>query len=99
MGRPSRLSETDRLDLVLALLRKEATGSELARRHGVSEATMYRWRDEFLDGGKQALKSGKNSTERDEIKTLKRELAEHKQLIGEYVFANDFLKKRLGSSV
>lgn len=99
MGRPSTLGEAKRLELVLALLRKEASGSELARRFGVSEPTMYRWRDEFLEAGKQGLKGLKGSTEATEIKKLKSELAEHKQLIGEYAYANDFLKKRLETSV
>lgn len=99
MGRPSSLTESKRLELVLALLRKEAPGSELARRYGVSEPTMYRWRDEFLEAGKSALGSKKGSTEAAEIKRLKSELAERNQLIGEYVYANDFLKKRLEGSV
>lgn len=99
MGRPSSLGESERVELILALLRKEASGSELSRRYGVSEATMYKWRDEFLSAGKQALKGKKTAAEKDEVKQLKKQLAEHKQLIGEYVFANDFLKKRLENSL
>lgn len=95
MGRPSTLSMARRLELIMALIRKEAPGSELARRYGVSEPTMYRWRDEFLEAGKQGLQSSKGSAEAAEIKKLKSELAEHKQLIGEYAYANDFLKKKL----
>lgn len=98
MGRRSALGEAERVELVMALLRKEASGSELSRRYGVSEATMYKWRDEFINGGKQSLKGKRSASERDEVKQLKKELAEHKQLIGEYVFANDFLKKRLERS-
>lgn len=97
MGKPSNLNESEKLEIVMALLRRESTGSELARRFGVSEPTMYRWRDEFLEAGKQGLKGNRKKSDSCEIKRLKAELAEHRQLIGEYAFANDFLKKRLGS--
>jgi transposase len=95
MGRPSNLTDGQKLELVLALLRKEATGSELARRYGVSETAMYRWRDEFLEGGKAGLKSKRGPEENDELRRLKKDLEEHKRVIGEYAFANEFLKKRL----
>jgi putative transposase len=95
MGRPSNLTDSQKLELVLALIRKEATGSELARKFGVSEASMYHWRDEFLEAGKSGLKNKRSSAESDELRRLKKELEEHKLVIGEYAFANDFLKKRL----
>lgn len=95
MTNHSKLTENEKFDLVMALLRKEATASELARRHSVSEPTIGPWRDEFLDGGKRSLARKGKSEDAGEIKRLKAELADHKQVIGEYAFANDFLKKRL----
>lgn len=95
MGRHSSLTGEQRVELVLALLQKEATGSELARRYGVSESAMYRWRDEFLAAGKAGISAKGQHGEADELKRLRKELAEHKLLIGEYAFANDFLKKKL----
>lgn len=95
MGKQSPISESQKIELVMALLRREAPGAELARRYGVSEAAMYRWRDLFLDAGKQGLKSKVAASDNDEIRRLKRDLEEHKQVIGEYAFANDWLKKRL----
>ena len=50
MPRRSELTAEQRRDAVLALLRKEEPGAQLARRFGVSEQTLYRWRDEFLAG-------------------------------------------------
>lgn len=93
MGRPSTLSMSRRSELIIVLIRKEAQGSELARRYGVSESTVKRWRDEFLEAGKQSLQSSKGSTEAAKIKKLQSDLAEHKQLIVKYAYASDFLKK------
>ena len=66
MGRRSELSVAERREAVLGLLRREEATSRLARRCGVSEQTLYRWRDEFLAGGEAALagSSGKNSDSR-----------------------------------
>ena len=61
---------------VLALLHKEDTIANLARRYGVSEESLYRWRDEFVSGGKQRL-AGKSATAvaRREFEQLKREVS------------------------
>ena len=98
MANHSKLTDQEKLELVMSLLRKESTVSELARRYSVSEPTIHRWRDDALDGMKGALSKGRKNGERNELRQLKAELSEHKQLIGEYAFANDFLKKRLERS-
>ena len=51
MSKRMVLSATERGELVLRLLRKEATAGELAREAGSSEPTWYQWRDAFLKGG------------------------------------------------
>ena len=47
MPKRSELSVEQRREAVLALLRREEPAVQLARRFGVSEQTLYRWRDEF----------------------------------------------------
>jgi transposase-like protein len=47
MGRRSDLTVSQRREAVLMLLRREEPAARLARRFGVSEHTLYRWRDEF----------------------------------------------------
>jgi len=47
--------------VVLTLLRRQEPASALARRYGISDATLYRWRDEFLEGGRGALPNGKKA--------------------------------------
>jgi transposase len=100
MPRQSELPVPQRRDAVLALLRREEPAARLARRFGVSEPTLYRWRDEFLAGGEAALSHGKNGADvRDrELRELRAELEERNLVIGELTVANRILKKLSGRS-
>jgi transposase-like protein len=100
MPKHSELSAPQRREAVLALLRREEPATQLARRWGVSEQTLYRWRDEFLAGGEAALGHGKNGADgRDrENRELREQLAERDQVIGELTVANRLLKKLSGQS-
>jgi transposase len=95
MPKQSELSVEQRREAVLALLRREEPAVQLARRYGVSEQTLYRWRDDFVGAGEQALAKGKNGSDaRDrEIRELKAELEERTLTIGELAAANRILKK------
>jgi len=59
---------------------------------------LARWRDEFLEGGKSALGSGKRqqSVQAERIEKLERDLAGRDQVIGELTIANRILKKTVG---
>jgi transposase len=99
MPRKNLLSPEKRAEVVLALLRKEDTIANLARRNGVSEQSLYRWRDDFVAAGKQQLASkGASAEARRELEQLKREVAERDQVIGEITIANRVLKKLSGQS-
>jgi transposase-like protein len=63
MARKSELKVEERMEVVLALLRREESAAELSRRHQVSEATIYRWRDAFLAAGKAGLGKPEGSAE------------------------------------
>ncbi len=95
MGKRSDLSISQRREVVLMLLRREEPAAKLARRYGVSEQTLYRWRDEFLAGGEAALGSckGQNDPRDRQIHQLQKELMERDQVIGELTIANRVLKK------
>ena len=95
MGKRSELTATQRREAVLVLLRREEPAATVARRFGVSEQTLYRWRDEFLAGGEAALANGKGGADlRDrEIRELKKEVERRDQVIGELTIANRILKK------
>ena len=95
---PKKLDRTaeERMEVVLTLLRREETAAALARRFQVCEATIYRWRDAFLAGGKAAVAQPArpvDSASERRIQQLERELAQRTQIIGELSIANDILKK------
>lgn len=97
MGKKSTLSVEQRAQLVLRLLSKEEPAVQIARRAGVAEQTLYRWRDEFLTGGKRALNGrGKGKDEAKVIERLEGELAERDRVIGELTVANRVLEKLSG---
>lgn len=102
MAKRSAVSVADRREAVLSLLRREEPAAVIARRIGVSEPTLYRWRDEFLAGGEAALagggKPGTDSRDR-QIAELERQIEKRDQVIGEYTIANRILKKLSGQSV
>ena len=98
MGRPKseKWSVEERTKAVLAVLRGEETLAATARRYGVSETALAKWREAFLEGGKLALSGPAKSESRDGA-ALEAELAERNRLIGEITVANMYLKKKLGS--
>jgi len=100
MPRQSNLTVAQRRDAVLALLRREEPATQLARRFGVSEQSLYRWRDEFLAAGEAALGHGKNGADvrERENRELRAELEERNLVIGELTVANRILKKLSGQS-
>lgn len=88
-------SADERAQIVLALLRREEPASILAKRHGISENTLHRWREEFIAAGTSGLASG-NKRQRVEAQRLARleaEIGERDRVIGELTIANRILKK------
>lgn len=47
-----------KLKVVLSVLSGEATQAEAARRHGISETSIGKWREQFVAGGKAGLAAG-----------------------------------------
>ena len=92
MGEASKLSGEERLALNLESLKNEQTVADLCRRHGISQATYYKWRDKFLEGGKQALlRNGLAGADpRGEVK-----IHELEQVIGRQAVEIQVLKKNL----
>jgi transposase-like protein len=100
MPKKSELPVEKRVTAVLALLRKEEPAAQIARRHGISEPTLYRWRDEFVAGGKASLAGqGTDAALTREMAKLQREVESREQVIGELTVANRILKKLSGPSL
>jgi len=96
MSKKSEIPPAQRREVVLMMLRREEPITVLARRYGVSEATLHRWREDFLRAGEAALAYGRGKQVRPEaerIRQLERDLAKRDQVIGELTIANRILKK------
>jgi|TARA_B100001971_G_C17727951_1_gene304499 transposase-like protein len=101
MGKKSELSASQRQEVILMMLRREEPINVLARRYGVSETTLHRWRDDFLTAGQATLAYGRGkqvSAQSERVHQLEREVAKRDQVIGELTIANRILKKTLGGS-
>jgi transposase len=55
LGRPAKHSVDFKTRVVLSVLRGEMTGAEAARRHGVSETSLGKWKDAFIRAGREGL--------------------------------------------
>lgn len=93
MAKPSRWTAEKRYQIVKeALSHKEPMG-QIARRHQVSEALIYRWRDKFFEGGKAALAfEGRNGSQGEKV-ALEQQVEELQKLIGEQAVEIRFLKR------
>jgi transposase len=101
MGKRCELPVKERREAVLSLLRREEPGAVIARRYGVSEASLYRWRDEFLAAGEAALARGTrngSSTRDRQLAEFEQQIERRDQVIGELTVANRILKRLSGQS-
>ena len=99
MPKKSKLTPEQRTQLVLRLLSKEEPAVQIARRAGISEQTLYRWREEFINAGKQAMNGrGAPAEHAKALERLTGEVVERDQVIGELTIANRILKKLSGAS-
>jgi len=75
--------------LVLRILKGETSVAEAARQHGLTVAEVEDWRDTFLLGAENALRS----RPRNEEALREEEITRLKQKVGELVLDNDLLRE------
>ena len=91
-----KYSAEDKIRIVLEGLRGEDTIAELCRREGIHNNMYYRWSKEFLEAGKQRLAGNtKREADSEEVKDLRSENNQLKQLVAEFALKNRVLKKSL----
>ena len=89
-------SGEEKIRIVLDGLRGEESVSELCRREGITESMYYRWSKEFLEAGKgRLIGNNKRQATSDEVKGLRQENEQLKQLVAELALKNRVLKKSL----
>ena len=87
-------SAEDKIRIVLDGLRGEDSIAELCRREGINQNLYYRWSKEFLEAGKKRL-AGDTAREAtsDEVKGLRTETRQLKEILAETLLENRLLKK------
>jgi putative transposase len=84
--RKSRYSE----EQIIGILREQEAGAsvtDLSRRHGVSQQTIYRWKQKY---------GGMETSELRRLKQLEAENAQLKKLVADQALDNQMLKELLG---
>jgi transposase len=94
-----KFSAEEKIRIVLEGLRGEVSVSELCRREGIVPNLYYRWSKDFLEAGKKRL-SGDTVREAtsDEVKDLRSENSDLKEVVAELTLTNRLLKKSVMGS-
>ena len=89
-----KFSAEEKIRIVLEGLRGEDSIAELCRREGINQNLYYRWSKDFLEAGKKRL-SGDTSREAntDEVKELRSQARQLKEVLAEQILENRLLKK------
>lgn len=80
-----------RVALVVSILNVETSVAEAARQHGLTVAEIEEWREKFLLGAENALRS----RPKDEESFKDEQIKKLKQKIGDLVLDNDILREAL----
>ena len=89
-------SAEEKIRIVLDGLRGEDSIAELCRREGISQSLYYKWSKEFLEAGKRRLAGDTaRAATTDEVKELRREARDLKEVVAEQALELRLLKKSM----
>jgi transposase-like protein len=91
MDEVQRWTAKRRAALVLSILKGETSAAEAARKHGLTVAQVEEWRESFLLGAENALRSRPRDDEALKDEQIKR----LKQKVGELVLDLDIIKEAM----
>jgi len=87
-------SAEEKIRIVLEGLRGEDSIAELCRKEGINQNLYYRWSKEFLEAGKKRLAGDTaRAATSDEVKSLRSESTQLKEMLAEVMMENRLLKK------
>ena len=91
-----RFSAEEKIRIVLDGLRGEDSIAELCRHEGIAQSLYYSWSKEFLEAGKKRL-AGDTAREAStgEVKDLRREARDLKEVVAEQTLEIRLLKKSM----
>ena len=86
----------EKIRIVLDGLRGEESIAALCRREGIAESLYYNWSKEFLEAGKKRLAGDTaRAATTDEVKVLRRETRDLKEVVAEQAVELRLLKKSM----
>jgi len=86
----------EKIRIVLDGLRGEESIAGLCRREGIAESLYYNWSKEFLEAGKKRLAGDTaRAATSDEVKVLRREARDLKEVVAEQALELRLLKKSM----
>ncbi|SOC30175.1 transposase [Thalassospira xiamenensis] len=89
-------STEEKIRIVLEGLRGEESIAALCRREGIAESLYYTWSKEFLEAGKKRLAGDTaRAATSDEVKVLRKEARDLKEVVAEQALELRILKKSM----
>ena len=89
-------SAEEKIRIVLEGLRGEESIAALCRREGIAESLYYNWSKEFLEAGKKRLAGDTaRAATTDEVKHLRRESRDLKEVVAEQALELRLVKKSM----
>ncbi len=89
-------SAQEKIRIVLEGLRGEESIAALCRREGIAESLYYTWSKEFLEAGKKRLAGDTaRAATSDEVKVLRKEARDLKEVVAEQALELRILKKSM----
>jgi transposase len=89
-------SAEEKIRIVLEGLRGEESIAALCRREGIAESLYYNWSKEFLEAGKKRLAGDTaRAATSDEVKVLRRQARDLKEVVAEQALELRLLKKSM----
>ena len=86
----TRFTPEQRAEIILSALDGRRSQAEICREHQITTVTLYRWKEQFLAGGLEAMR-GKTPTR--DNREQEREISRMRELVGELALANFAMKK------
>ena len=89
-------SAEEKIRIVLEGLRGEESIAALCRREGIAESLYYNWSKEFLEAGKKRLAGDTaRAATSDEVKALRKQAGDLKEVVAEQALELRILKKSM----
>ena len=86
----------EKIRIVLEGLRGEDSIAELCRREGIAQGVYYKWSKDFMEAGKRRLAGDRSrAANTDEVRDLRREARDLKEVVAEQMLEMRLLKKSM----